>query len=133
MDPIRVLIIDSEAEFAAILTNHLNSWGFAAFAAADDGETLEIMEQIGPEVVVLGIEAKGKEELHTLERIRANYPEVPLLLLAGKGAALTVISGIQRGAFDVLALPIELGVLCEAIHRARRNRINNSILPCSNR
>lgn len=126
MDPIKVLIIDKETEFTSILTNHLSSWGFAATAAAGQDEVLVLMEQIDPEVVVLGIEASGQEDFQTLDWIRMAYPKVPIILLAGKGAALSVVSGVQRGAFDVLSLPIELGVLCEAIHRARRNRLKSS-------
>ncbi|WP_448874542.1 response regulator [Desulfobulbus propionicus] len=126
MEPIKVLIIDREVEFASILTNHLNSWGFATSAAASGEEALAIMDQNFPEVVVLGIEAGVAEGFHTLEWIKTHHPGVEVILLAGKGAAVSAVNGIQRGAFDVLSLPIELGVLCETIRRARRGSITPS-------
>lgn len=124
MDPIKVLIIDQETEFAAILTNHLNSWGFATLAVADGEEALGVMEQAVPEVVVLGIEARETEGFRTLDWIKARHPTVQVILFAGKGAALSAVNGIRHGAFDVLSLPIELGVLCETIRRAHHNPIN---------
>ena len=126
MEPIKVLIIDREPEFASILTHHLNSWGFAATAAAGEGEALEAMERIVPEVVVLGLEAREKEDFQTFEWIRTHFPAVQIILLAGKASALSVVNGIRRGAFDVLSLPIELGVLCETIRRAHHNRLKTS-------
>ena len=35
MHTVRVLIADPEAEFTAVLTDRLHSWGFAAMAAND--------------------------------------------------------------------------------------------------
>jgi DNA-binding NtrC family response regulator len=79
--------------------------------------------------VVLGIEAGVAEGFHTLEWIKTHHPGVEVILLAGKGAAVSAVNGIQRGAFDVLSLPIELGVLCETIRRARRGSITPCFLP----
>lgn len=121
MQPIRVLIIDRESEFADILTDHLNSWGFAAASVNNAEEAIEIMGRMTFGVVVLGIEAQEQSGLQTLDWIRANHPATKVILLAGKGTALSALSGIQHGAFDVLSFPIELGVLCEAIRRAHRH------------
>jgi DNA-binding NtrC family response regulator len=77
-------------------------------------------------VVVLGIEARDKEGFRTLDWIKSRHPAVQVILFAGKGAALSAVNGIRHGAFDVLSLPIELGVLCETIRRAHRSPINAS-------
>ena len=121
MQPIRVLIIDQESEFADILTNHLNSWGFAANSVNSTEEAMEIMARMSFGVAILGIEPQAQTGLHTLKWIHANHPTTKVILMAGKGTALSALSGIQQGAFDVLSFPIELGVLCEAIHRAHRH------------
>ena len=124
MDPIKVLVIDREVDFSSILTTHLNSWGFSAIAASNDQEALDFLEQSAFAVAVVGIEAGTMEGFHTLDRIREHSPEVQIILLAGKNAALSTLSAMQRGAFEVLSLPIELGVLCNSIRRACRNPIN---------
>ena len=121
MQPIRVLIIDRESEFADILTDHLNSWGFAATSVNNAQEAMETLARMSFGVVVLGSEAREQMGVHLLDWIRANHPTPKVILMAGKGTALRTLSGIQHGAFDVLSFPIELGVLCEAIHRAHRH------------
>jgi DNA-binding NtrC family response regulator len=121
MESIHVLVVDRESEFTDILTDHLNSWGFAAASAEGADEAMEMLGQTYYGVVVLGIEGKKKEWLQTLDRMREGYPATKVILLAGKGAALTALTGIQHGAFDVISHPLELGVLCEAIRRAHRH------------
>lgn len=122
MKAIRVLIIDREAEFIAILADRLNSWGFQANAATNDIEALALLDRTDPEVVVLGIEAGHRDGLSLLDAIRSKNPAIKVILLAGKGAALTGAHGLQRGAFDVLPQPIELGLLIDTIRRAHRDQ-----------
>ncbi len=121
MKPIHVLIITQESEFADVLTDHLNSWGFAATSADREEEAMEILGHTSYGVVVLGIDGTDQKWLQTLDRIREQQPTCKVILLAGKGAAMTALAGIRHGAFDVITHPIELGVLCEAIRRAYRH------------
>lgn len=121
MQPIHVLIVAQENEFADVLTDHLNSWGFAATSAEGEEEAMEILGHTAYGVVVLGIESAEQKWLQMLDRIREHHPTTKVILLAGKGAALTALAGIRHGAFDVIAHPVELGVLCEAIRRAHRH------------
>ena len=121
MKPIHVLIVAQENEFADVLKDHLNSWGFAANSAEGADEAMEMLGHTKYGVVVLGIENSEQAWLQTLDRIRESHPSTKVILLAGKGAALTALAGIRHGAFDVISHPIELGVLCEAIRRAHRH------------
>ena len=121
MKPIHVLIITQESEFADVLKDHLNSWGFAANSAEGEEEAMEILGHTYYGVVVLGIDGTDQKWLQTLDRIRQQQPTCKVILLAGKGAAMTALAGIRHGAFDVISHPIELGVLCEAIRRAHRH------------
>ena len=123
MKPIHVLIVAQENEFADVLKDHLNSWGFAANSAEGADEAMEMLGPTNYGVVVLDIENNEQAWLQTLDRIRESHPSAKVILLAGKGAALTALAGIRHGAFDVISHPIELGVLCEAIRRAHRHNM----------
>jgi len=123
MKPIHVLIVAQESEFADVLTEHLNSWGFAATSADGADEAMEMLGHTRYGVAVLGIESPEQKWLQTLDRIREGYPSTKVILLAGKESALTTLAGIRHGAFDVIPHPVELGVLCEAIRRAHRHNM----------
>ena len=69
--PIKVLIIDREPEFASILTERLHSWGFAASAAHGKEEALDALADFAPKVVVLGLQDKDSGGLELLSMIKA--------------------------------------------------------------
>lgn len=116
--PIKVLIIDREPEFASILTERLHSWGFAASAAHGKEEALDALADFDPKVVVLGLQDKDSGGLELLSMIKAYNPAIEVLLLIGKGMAIAGMQGIERGAFDYIPQPIELGVLIGKIRKA---------------
>ncbi|WP_306547895.1 response regulator [Desulfobulbus sp.] len=116
--PIKVLIIDREPEFASILTERLHSWGFAASAAHGKEEALDALVDFDPKVVVLGLQDKDSGGLELLSMIKAFNPAIEVLLLIGKGMAIAGMQGIERGAFDYIPQPIELGVLIGKIRKA---------------
>lgn len=121
MKAIPVLIVVQESEFADVLTDHLNSWGFVAASAEGEEEAMEMLGHTFYGVVVLGIDGREQKWLQTLDSIRDHHPATKVILLAGKGAAMTALAGIRHGAFDVITHPVELGVLCETIRRAHRH------------
>jgi len=116
--PIKVLIIDREPEFASILTERLQSWGFTASAAHGKEEALDALADFAPKVVVLGLQDKDSGGLELLSMIKAFNPAIEVLLLIGKGMAIAGMQGIERGAFDYIPQPIELGVLIGKIRKA---------------
>jgi DNA-binding response OmpR family regulator len=128
MQAIKVLIIAEEPEFSDILTDRLRSWGFAAVAAGNRAEAMEALVLSPPDVVVLSLRAGHGHDLETLRLIRNFDPAIEVILLTCKGTAITGMKGMERGAFDCLPQPIELGVLIERIRlaHARHNLPDNS-------
>jgi DNA-binding response OmpR family regulator len=112
------LIIDEESEFTSILTDRLRSWGFEASAANSEEDALEALTISRPDVVVLCLKAQDNKGFDILCKIKALDPAIEVILLTGKGTAITGMKGIERGAFDVLPQPIELGVLIDKIRLA---------------
>lgn len=122
MQEIKVLIIAEEPEFSDNLTDRLRSWGFTAIAADSCENPLEAITLSPPDVVVLSLRAGHGHNLDTLSMIKDLDPAIEVILLTGKGTALTGMQSVERGAFDCLPQPIELGVLIEKIRKAHARR-----------
>jgi len=118
MQPIKVLIVDDEADFTEIVTDRLCSWGFAATAVSDGVEALEAILGKKPDVVVLSLRDPQGGGLETLRLIRDHAPGQAVLLLLGKGMAMIGMEGIRMGALDCLPQPLELGLLIKKIRQA---------------
>ena len=132
MQEIKVLIIAEEPEFSDILTDRLRSWGFAAVAAGNGEEAMEAITLARPDVVVLSLRAGHGHDFETLSMIKSRDAAIEVILLTCKRTTITGMQGVERGAFDCLPQPIELGVLIEKIRRAHARRFvprGSSVVP----
>jgi len=122
MTYIKVLIIAQEPDFTDILTDRLRSWGFAVASAASGDEAVTVITQFRPHVAVLSLRAGHGHNLETLSLIKSTDNDIEIILLTSKGTSLAGMQGIERGAFDCMRQPIELGVLIEKIRQAYAQR-----------
>jgi DNA-binding NtrC family response regulator len=118
MQKISVLVVDEDREFSTILSDRLCSWGFAATSANSSEEAMASIVLQRPAVVVLSLRAGHVHGLDTLSLIKDLDPAIEVILLTGKGTGRAGMQGIERGAFDCLPQPVELGILIEKIRQA---------------
>lgn len=118
MQPIKVLIVDRETEFASIVANRLGSWGYETTEAYSREEALATLAERSPDVVVVVFRDKDSWGLDLVRLILDNDQPIRVILLCGRGAAIAGMRGMQLGAADCLSLPLELGALIDSIRNA---------------
>jgi len=116
--PIRLLLVDDEAEFRQPLAKRLAKRGLDADQAANGNECLSILENKAMDVVVLDVKMPGPGGIEVLRNITAKYPRTEVILLTGQATAADGVEGIKSGAFDYLTKPIELEHLFNKILQA---------------
>lgn len=114
----KVLLVDDEVEFVTTLSERLNLRGVHAQTAFDGGEALRCLEEDPPQVVVLDMMMPGLGGLEVLQRIRKEYPQIPVILLTGHSSTRDGMEGMRLGAFDYLMKPLNIGELIEKIGKA---------------
>lgn len=118
MDPVRLLLVDDEADFRRAIARRLTKRGMAPTEAASGEECMQLLEAHPMDVVVLDVKMPGMDGIEVLERIKAKYPETEVILLTGHATTPDGVSGIKSGAFDYLTKPIELEQLVSKINQA---------------
>jgi two-component system response regulator RegA len=118
MHPIKVLIVDSETEFAAIVANRLCSWGYVASAVHSRDEALAVLTERLPDVAVIVLRDKDSWGLDLARLAMAGAHPVQVILLCATGATVSGMQGMQMGAADCLPLPLDLGALINSIRTA---------------
>jgi DNA-binding response OmpR family regulator len=127
MDEWTALLVDDEPEFVSTLAERLQLRGISVITASDGNEALALVEEFGPQVVVLDLVMPGVSGLEVLRSLRANHPDVEVILLTGRGGTSEGIEGMRLGAFDYLMKPIPIDELMESMRKARHHqtRYNN--------
>jgi DNA-binding NtrC family response regulator len=123
MREVRILIVDDEGEFARTLAERLTLRGFETAAASGADEAMARMQAgFRPDVVVLDLKMPGLDGLATLSLLKRQDASVEVILLTGHGSTTAAIEGMQRGLFDYLVKPVDIGDLVERLRAAAAHR-----------
>jgi DNA-binding NtrC family response regulator len=122
MDTIKILIVDDEMEFGSTLAERLELRGFAAKAVSCAEEALAVLASDWlPQVVLLDLMMPGIDGLATLDLIKKHDPRIQVIILTGHGSTESGIIGMQRGLFDYLMKPVDIGELVSKINEASKS------------
>jgi DNA-binding NtrC family response regulator len=96
----RVLVIDDSEEVRGMLRDALEAAGHEVSEAAEGEAGLRLLRQAPQDVVVLDMFMEGKEGLSTMQELRREFPDLPVIGISGGG---------DVGPFDPLVLARRLG------------------------
>ncbi|HEX7737073.1 MAG TPA: response regulator transcription factor [Ktedonobacteraceae bacterium] len=88
--------------------------------AVDGASALRLVEEQQPDVVLLDVRMPGIDGLEALERIRANWPRISVVILTTYNDEELVLRGLQAGACGYLLKDCDLETLLNAIRTAAR-------------
>jgi DNA-binding NtrC family response regulator len=122
----KVLLVDDEREFVAILTRRLTKRNYAVtFAHSGNDALAQLEEDKDIEVVILDVKMPGLDGIDTLKLIKNKWPLVEVIMLTGHSTLDSAVNAIKLGACDYLLKPIEIEKLASKIEEAagrKRNR-----------
>lgn len=118
MHEIKVLLIDDEVEFVSTLAERLQIRGIGATAVTSGAAALRRIEFVPPQVVVVDLMMPGLSGLDVLQALKERHPEIPVILLTGRGSTKEGIDGMRLGAFDYMMKPLKVEELIEKIEEA---------------
>ena len=111
----RVVLIDDDAVFSAVLARALGARGFAAHTAASGAQALALVREHAPEFAVLDLKLGSENGLSLIPELLAVQPNLRILLLTGYASIATAVEAIKRGAHDYLAKPVDADQVVQAL------------------
>ena len=102
------LILETEADFEL------------AGEAADGAEALELCAQLRPDVVLMDLRMPGMDGLTAIERLRAEQPQIAVVILTTFNEDDLMLRGLQAGARGYLLKDTDRGALFNPIRAAAR-------------
>src|SRR6476619_6926141 len=115
-----ILIVDDEADIRDLVAGILEDEGHGARTAKDSDEALAAFERRRPQLVFLDIWMQGSrlDGLQLLEVLKAEHPEVPVVMISGHGNIETAVAAIKQGAYDFIEKPFKADRLVLVAERA---------------
>lgn len=116
--PLSILVVDDDATVRETLVDYFAALGHSARGAATATEARRSLAAHAPDVALIDLRLPDASDLRLLEVIRADDPEVGVIVLTGHGDVPTAVRAMQRGAVDFLEKPVGLDSLTAAVDRA---------------
>lgn len=105
--PIRVLIVDDEAEVRALLRSGLEPEGFEVSEAKDGAGLMSHLDAHPVDLVTLDVRLSGEDGFTLAREVRAKH-NVPIVMISGKGDMIDRVVGLELGADDYIAKPFHM-------------------------
>lgn len=116
-----VLIIEDDERLASLTGDYLRANGFRVSLEPDGAKGVERILELQPDLVILDLMLPGEDGLSICRRVRTGY-KGPILMLTARTDDSEHIEGLEMGADDYVAKPVQPGVLLARLRALLRRR-----------
>jgi two-component system nitrogen regulation response regulator NtrX len=103
----QVLVVDDEANLRRMLCAVLAADGYRAVEASSGTEAIAAVGRRRPDAVFLDLSMPGGPDgLETLERLAAEVPGVPVIMMSGRAGLSDAVRATKLGAYHFLEKPL---------------------------
>jgi two-component system, NtrC family, nitrogen regulation response regulator GlnG len=118
-----ILVADDDRSIRTVLTQALGRSGYQVRATASAATLWRWVEDGEGDVVITDVIMPDENGLDLIPRIRRIRPELPVIVMSAQSTLTTAVQATQRGAFDYLPKPFDLGDLLAVVDRALKQPI----------
>ena len=120
--PPHILVVDDEPDACEALRLQLEGKGYRAMSETSAYGALEKIATQDFDLVLTDVTMVEMNGLDLCQRIVETRPEMPVILVTGRGRMSTVVEALRIGARDFLTKPIDAGALLASVANALRHR-----------
>lgn len=130
MEKPTIWVIDDDVALRLILDDTLSEAGFDVKTFGQAKLAWQTLEQIEdkttlPQAIITDIRMPLMDGLSFSEKIHANFPQIPVIIMTAHADVQSAVDSYQAGAFDYLPKPFELDEAVSMAHKAVRQHADN--------
>jgi len=114
----KILIVDDEQMMCEMLEDDLKRHGFHSTYYISAEKALDALKAESFDVLLTDMNLPNMNGIELCERVVANRPDIPVIVITAFGSMETAIAAIRAGAYDFVTKPIDTEFLVLALDRA---------------
>jgi two-component system response regulator AtoC len=115
---VSVLVVDDEPAVGRILQALLRQAGMEAEYVSSGAAALEALARRPHDAVVSDLYMGEMDGLGLLQRVRAQWPDLPVVLMSGQGTVALAVEAMRLGATDFVLKPCDRDEVLFAVQKA---------------
>ncbi len=116
--PPRVLLVEDEEIARKGYEALLRKWGYEVLGVESSEQALTQFAGYDPVVLLADVEFPGMDGLTLIRRLHEDSPELPAIIITGRGSDERAVEAIDAGAFWYIEKPLKAQVLRALLERA---------------
>ncbi|MBV9590125.1 MAG: sigma-54-dependent Fis family transcriptional regulator [Hyphomicrobiales bacterium] len=113
-----ILIVDDEKRLAELLSASIADRGYRTIVCASAEEALEAFDPATIDLVISDLRMPGLDGRTLLNKIRAQAPDMPVVLITAYTSMRDAVEMVKEGAFDYISKPFEMDEILATLERA---------------
>ncbi|MCB9948763.1 MAG: nitrogen regulation protein NR(I) [Rhodospirillaceae bacterium] len=113
-----ILVADDDRSIRMVLTQALARRGFEVRTTANAATLWRWVQEGEGDLVITDVVMPDENGLELVPRIRRLRPELRIIVMSAQNTLLTAVKAAERGAFEYLPKPFDLGELVAVVRRA---------------
>lgn len=101
----KVLIVEDEFDMASNYEQIISGSGMRCLICTEPREALRLVSVEKPDVVLCDLRMPEVDGMELLERIKTEWPELPVVIITGYATIDVAVEAMRKGASDFLAKP----------------------------
>ncbi|MBL4744417.1 MAG: sigma-54-dependent Fis family transcriptional regulator [Cycloclasticus sp.] len=111
MKEVDVLIVEDDMPLQEAINDALISYGYSTRCVNNGVEALNALEDVRARLVISDVQMKQMGGIELLNKLKARFPSLPVLLMTAHATVEKAVKAIQSGAADYLTKPFEVDAL----------------------
>ena len=111
----RIFIVDDHESIRTSLRAALTDEAYRIAIYGSAEELQEAVRHESPDMILLDIWLPGMDGIEALKRLKAEFPQIPVIIMSGHAGIDIAVSAMKAGAVDFLEKPLNLDLLLEKI------------------
>ena len=115
-------MVDDDRSMCELLEFGLRKRGFEIVWRTQPLAAIHMLAKEHIQAIVVDLNMPGLKGTELCQRVLANRPDLPVIVITAFGSMETAIAAIRAGAYDFLTKPFEVDTLALALQRAVQHR-----------
>ncbi len=118
----RILVVDDDRAMCELIESELSRHGCDVCWRTSAEEAFTALQRADYDVALTDLNMPDMSGIEFCERVVANRPDVPVVVITAFGSLETAVAALRAGAYDFVTKPVDMDLLALALERAANHR-----------